>query len=333
MEIIKSYNLYLNSRQATIGGNSNNCTFNINPAITLQNSRNRFVISIPYMEVPYSFNQLSASFNRLGYTFTDGTGTFTDTLVFNVGNYNINQFLSTFLDVLNKSIVTHRPSWLLTYLQATYNPATGHVTFVCTASSTSITFKFSTNYVVGLMLGFPQADRTVSNSSILTSTNKVCCNPVNAIFLRSDTLKFSTAFEAVVGPYQQADILARVPVPTLPNSWIYYRNELKLLLSNSEISSLNFYWSDNLDPLYILDLNGLPYGLQITLEEVQLKETNAFKDLVGTGQIAIPQTIVSERDKTLKELLDLRVKLEKDIEEARKKKQPSAVAVAETPEK
>jgi hypothetical protein len=321
MEIIRSYNLYLNSRQANISGNSNNVTFNCNPAITLSNRANRFLISIPYMEVPYSFNQLSASFNTLGYTFTDGSGTFNRTLVFPVGNYNINQWLATFLDVLNKDIITQRPSWSLTALQATYNSATGRVTFVCTASSTSITFKLSQNYVIALMLGFPQTNQTVSNTSFLISTNKVCVNPVNAIFLRSDSLKFSSSFEAVVSPYQQADILARVPVPTLPNSWIYYRGEVKQMLSNSEISTINLYWSDNLDPLYILDLNGLPYGLQVTIDEVQLKPTNSFQDQVGVAtRIALPAPLVEERERTLKELIAMRAKLEQEIEESKKKK-------------
>lgn len=321
MEIIRSYSLYLNSRQANIGGNSNNVTFNCNPAITLTNRANRFMISIPFMEVPYSFNQLSASFNTLGYTFTDGSGTFNRTLTFPVGNYNITQWLTTFLDVLNKDIITQRPAWSLASLTASYNSATGRVTFVCTAAATTIVFKLSQNYVIALMLGFPQANQTVSNSSFLTSTNKVCCNPVNAIFLRSDSLKFSSSFEAVVAPYAQADIVARVPVTTLPNSWLYYKSDVKQMLSNSEISTINLYWSDNLDPLYILDLNGLPYGLQITIEEVQLKPTNAFQDQIGTAQlVAPPKQLITERDRTVKELLALRDKIEQEIADAKKKR-------------
>jgi len=180
-----------------------------------------------------------------------------------------------------------------------------------------------------LMLGFPQADQTVSNTTFLTSTNKVCANPVNAIFLRSDSLKFASSFEAVVGPYQQADILARVPVPTLPNSWIYYRGEVKQMLSNTEIASINLYWSDNLDPLYVLDLNGLPYGLQITIDEVQLKPTNAGQDQVGVAaKIALPAPLIQERERTLKELVDMRAKLEADIEEAKRKRAEKAQAAA-----
>ena len=328
MDVVRSYSLYLNSRQANIGSTTNNITFNCVPPLTLTNRANRFVISIPYMEVPYSFNQLSSAFNTLDYTFTDMLGSFTRTLTFPVGNYNITQWLTTFLDVLNKDIFTQRPGWLTTYIVASYNSATGRVTMVSTAPTTSITFAFSANYVIALMLGFPQTNQTLSNTSILVSTNKVLCNPVNAIFLRSDSLKFASSFEAVVAPYSQADILARIPVPTLPNSWIYYRSDVRQTLSNTEISTINLYWSDNLDPNYILDLNGLPYGLQITIEEVQIRENNAFKDQVSTGRVAIPTPLLQERDQTLKELTEMRTRLEQQIQEAKKKKAQQAEQLA-----
>jgi len=320
MEIVKTYNLYLNSRQATSGGTSNNCTFNINPAITLSNRANRFLISIPFLEVPYSFNQLSARYNSLGFTFTDGAGTFSSTFTIAVGNYNITQAIAAFIAAINTAILIQRPSWSLTAISLTYNASTNYCTFVLSAVSTSITLKFSSNYVMGLMFGFAPADQIFSNLITLTSTQKVLVNPVNSIFLRSDTLKFGSAFEAVVSPYSQADILARVPVPTLPNSWIYYRSEIKQMLSNFEIAALNFYWSDNLDEAYFLDLNGLPYGLQVTVDEVQLKPTNEGRDKIAAATVALPQSLVQERDKVLDELIATKQRLEKEIEEAKAKK-------------
>lgn len=319
METVKTYTLYLNSRQATIGGNSNNCTFNINPAITLSNRANRFLVSIPFLECPYSFNQLSSVYNTLNFTFTDGTGTFASSATMPVGNYNITNAITAFLAVLNKAILVQRPSWSFTAITLAYNANTNYCTFVLSAANTSITLKFSQNYVMSLMFGFPQVDQTFSNLIVLTSVNKVLVNPVNAIFLRSDSLKFSSSYEAVVGPYQQADILARVPVPTLPNSWIYYRNEGKQMLSNTEITSLNFYWSDNLNEAYFMDLCGLPYGLQIVFEEVQLKPNNAGQDLIDNPVVAIPASLVQERDKVLQDLIETKKKLEAEIHEARLK--------------
>lgn len=320
MEIVRSYNLYLNSRQATTGGNSNNCVFNITPALTLTNRANRFMVSIPFLEVPYSFNQLSSSYNTLNYSFTDSSGTFTGTFGMPVGNYNITNAIAAFLAALNKSILLVRPLWSVAAISLTYNPNTSYCLFIMTALSTSITLKFSQNYVMALMFGFPQADQTFSTTQTLTSVNKVLVNPVNAIFLRSDSLKFGNAWEAVVSPYSQADILARVPVPTLPNSWIYYRNDAKQMLSNSEITSLNFYWSDNLNEAYILDLCGLPYGFQIVFDEVQLKPTNEGRDKIDAPTVAIPKSLVMERDQVLEDLMKERDKLEAEIKAAKEKK-------------
>ena len=326
MEIVKRYDLYLNSRQATIGGNSNNCTFNINPAITLTNRANRFLVSIPFMEVPYSFNQLSVKYNTLGFTFTDSAGTFNSTITIAIGNYNINSAITAFLNALNNAIIVQRPLWVSANLSLTYNPNTSYCLFFVNNVVATITLNFSTNYVMSLMFGFPQVNQTFSDAILLSSTNKVLVNPVNAIFLRSDSLKFGTSFEAVVSPYSQADILARVPVPTLPNSWIYYRSEHRQMLSNSEISSLNFYWSDNLDEAYFLDLCGLPYGLQLTLEEVQLKPNNEGQDKIGLPTVAIPKQLLQERDNILEDLIAEKVKLEKEIadaKEAKKEKEAS----------
>lgn len=317
MEIVKRYDLYLNSRQATIGGNSNNCTFNINPAITLTNRANRFLVSIPFMEVPYSFNQLSSKYNSLGFTFTDGAGTFSSTLTIPIGNYNINSAIIAFLSSLNKAILVQRPLWVSTNISMTYNPNTSYCLLFVNGVTASITLNFSANYVMSLMFGFPQVNQTFSNAILLSSVNKVLVNPVNAIFLRSDSLKFGTSFEAVVSPYSQADILARVPVPTLPNSWIYYRSEHRQMLSNSEIASLNFYWSDNLDEAYFLDLCGLPYGLQLTLEEVQLRPNNEGQDKIGLPTVAIPKQLIQERDNILEDLIAEKVKLEKEIADAK----------------
>ena len=320
MEIIRTYTLYLNSHQATIGGTSNNCTFNITPAITLTNLANRFLVSIPFMEVPYSFNQLNSSYNTLGYTFTDSSGTFNSTITINVGNYNITQFISAFITALTKDIRILRPAWVSANISIVYNSSTGLCTFIMNVSPASITLKFSANYVMSLMFGFPQTNQVFSNSIVLTSVNKVLANPINSIFLRSDTLKFETSFEAVVAPYSQADILARVPVTTLPNSWLYYRSEHKQLLSNTDITTINLYWSDNINPLYILDLVGLPFGLQMTFEEVQIRPNNSYKDKLNRQvPVAVPKKLVQARDKILQELMDEKDKLEKEIEEEKTK--------------
>jgi hypothetical protein len=171
--------------------------------------------------------------------------------------------------------------------------------------------------VLAVCFGFPQTNQTFS-STALTSSNKINVNPVSAIYLRSDTLKFSTSFEAIVAPYTQADILVKIPVPTLPNTIIHYRGDQKQMLSNTEISSLNFYWTDNLDTGFNpIDLRGLNYGIYLTFSEVQIKETNEGKDKIGSAGVAVPQSLLDARDQAVLDLIETKKKLEKEVENAK----------------
>ena len=67
MEIIKSYTLYFNTREANVG-TSNNCTFIFTTPIVLTNTNNRFLISTPMIELPYSFSQVNDTNQNLPYT-------------------------------------------------------------------------------------------------------------------------------------------------------------------------------------------------------------------------------------------------------------------------
>lgn len=325
MEVIKTYSLYLNSREATYQstGNSNNITFNINPAITLSNNKNRFIVCCETCELPYSFNQINSNYNILQYTYNNSTGsdTYDSSLVIPVGNYNVNTLISTFISLLVADINLKRP--LITFypnnLAITYNPNTSLITFAVVGKPTiSFILNFSLNYVLSVCFGFPQTNQTFS-SVALTSSNKINVNPVSAVYLRSDTLKFSTSFEAIVSSYQQADVLVKIPVPTLPNTIIHYRGDQRQMLSNVEISSLNFYWTDNLDTNFNpIDLRGLNYGIYLTFSEVQIKPSNEGLDKLTSEGVGMPKSLVEERDKLLDDLLKTKNKLEKELEEAKK---------------
>jgi len=322
MEIIKTWSLYLDSRQLTIG-NSNNGTFVLNPAITLTNINNRFVVCAEMIELPYSFNQISNNYNTLDYTYTDVSGTYNATLIFPEGNYNINQLISTFIGLLLLDILLHRPSSTLTTksFNIIYNSATSKVTFNITYPTTiSITLKFTMNAVLGGCFGFPATNVTFGTATILTSTNKVDCNPVTAVYLRSESLKFATSYEAIVQPYVISDIICKVPVVTLPNSILYFKSDQKQMINNTELSTLNLYWSDNLSSTYSLDLKGLQYAVYITISEVMIKENNSFADKLGIAEIKPPKQLYEERDKLLLDLLKEKEKLEKEVEEARNAK-------------
>ena len=320
MEIVKSYTLYLNTREANYGS-SNNCTFIFTTPIVLTNTNNRFLISCPMVELPYSFSQVNSTNQNLPYTYVDTNGaghSFTSTMNIPAGNYNINQLLTQLVTSLIADIGS-RPGAPLTTTNFSfiYNAQTGKVSYLMIPPGSyniTITFDFATSYVLGLMLGFPQAAASISAVTTIMSPNKIQVNPITSVYIRSDTLKFQSNYEAIVQTYQNSDILAKIPITTLPNSIIYYRNDIKNMISNKFLADLNLYVSDNLSVLYQLDMQGVNYAIMITIDEVQLKPTNAFQDILHTGVVVTPKDLIQQRDDILHELIAQKEKLEKEIE-------------------
>lgn len=334
MEIIKSYSLYLNTREANVG-NSNNCTFFLTTCpITLTNANNRFLISTPMIELPYSFSQVNTSNYNLPYTYTDTNGgghTFTSTTMnIPIGNYNITQLQAQLVTSLVADIQLNLPGSTLTAnnFVCTYLAQTGKTTMTMSSSGISyavtITLQFSKAYVLGIMNGFPQVNQTFGTSIILVSPNKVMVNPITSVYLRSDTLKFQTNTEAVVALYANSDILAKIPVTTLPNSIIYYRNDYKALITNKEITELNLYLSDNLSTTFTLDMQGVNYGIMVQIDEVSIKPNNAYRDKVELAPLEMPHSLLEERDQLVRELITKKEKLEKEILDAKEANQMAA---------
>lgn len=321
-EIIRSYTLFLNTRQANTG-NSDNCTFLFTTPIVLTNASNRFLISTPMIEFPYAFSQVNVTNYNLPYSYTDtnGAGHSFNSTSMNIpkGNYNINALQTQMILSLLADILTNLPSSTLSASNFvfSYNAQTGSTTMGMTglAYTVIITLKFSLSYVLGIMNGFPQTDQSFSTAVALVSPNKVMVNPITSVYIRSDSLKFQNNYEAIVQSYQNSDVIAKVPITSLPNSIVYYRNDQKSMISNKFIPSLNLYVSDNLSTSYTLNMNGVNYGICIQLDEVQLKPTNAYKDSIGMPSLAPPQALLQQRDQLLNDLLGQREKLEKEIEE------------------
>lgn len=341
-EIIKSYTLYLNTRQANTG-NSDNCTFLFSTPIVLTNANNRFLVSTPMVELPYSFSQVNTTNYNLPYSYTDTNGvghTFNSTTM-NIpeGNYNINALQTQMVLSLLADILLYVPTSTLSAANFvfSYNAQTGSTTMGMTglAYTVSITLQFSLSYVLGIMNGYPQVNQTFGTAATIVSPNKVMVNPITSVYVRSDSLKFQNNYEAIVpipggGPsYQNSDVVCKIPVTTLPNSIIYYRNDQKSMISNKFIPDLNLYVSDNLSSTYTLDMQGVNYGICLQFDEIQLKPNNAYKDTLGTAILAPPQALLQQRDHLLEDLLVQREKLEKEIEEQKRLNQQEVKQVQE----
>ena len=163
------------------------------------------------------------------------------------------------------------------------------------------------------MLGFPTINQTISTSTQLNSVNKVDVNPITSVFIRSDTLKFATSYEAVIQPFTNSDVVCKIPITTLPNSIIFFRSDHKQMVNNTDISSLNLYLSDNLSSTYSLEMNGLPWGMTFNIDEIQIKNNNIGTDKITTTGVRMPPVLTEERDKIINDLIDKKLELEKNI--------------------
>ena len=319
-DVIKSYVLYFNTREAN-SGTSNNCTWRFTTPLILTNTNNRFVISTPMVELPYSFSQVNTTNYNLPYRYVDSNGkSFTSTSM-NVpeGNYNINQLQAQLAASLVADIALYWTGSTITVsnFNFSYSPQTGTTTMSMggLTFTVTITLLFSSSYVIGIMNGFPQVDQTFGTAVTLISPNKVMCNPITSVYIRSENLKYENNYEAIVQSYQNSDVVCKIPVTTLPNSIIYYRNDQKSMISNKFLSDLNLYVSDNLTTSYTLDLQGVNYGISLLIEEVQLKANNAYRDRLTYSGVAVPHQLIQERDNILRDLIAQKEALQREIEE------------------
>jgi hypothetical protein len=326
MEVIKTYSLFLNTREANYG-NSNNCTFVFTTPIVLTNSNNRFTICVKQAEIPYSFSQINANNYDLEYSYTDNQGSgnnYNSKVQFPPGNYNITNLLNELILLLITDIYIKIPSSVISSNNFifSYNNNTNLITFLISGLpyTVSITLKFSTNYTLGVMFGFPQTNQTFGTAIKLTSSNKLNVNPISSIYIRSENIKFLTNFEAIVEQYANSDVLCKVQVQTLPGTLLYVRSDTHLLINNTYIPQLNLYLSDNQTPTYTLQMNGLNYGIQLEINEVMVKPTNSGLDLTQTNEMKPPKEMEDTRDELLKDLLKTKVKLEKELEDKKAKK-------------
>jgi hypothetical protein len=353
MEVVKSYSLYLNTREANYG-NSNNCTFVFTTPFVLTNLNNRFRVSTPMIELPYSFSQLNTNNNRLPYQWKSASfGNFDSSITFAEGNYNITQLIDAFVALLVIDINLNSPTAGITSsnILVSYNQTTSKTSFTYVNASyqATIVLKFDdVGFVVGTMFGFnvntyvpfgtyayspiptpPSPNTILTRANPQVSPNKVMVNPITSVYIRSESLKFESNYEAVVrnitgfgtnsnnnfSNFQNSDIVAKIPINTLPNSIIYFRSDSKAIITNQQLGEINLYVSDNLSPTYNLNLQGLNYGIFLLFEEITIPQLNQYKDKIPTKMVEMGTDLLEERKRLIEDLQKQKEELEKEIKQ------------------
>lgn len=300
MNVIKTYQLYLNTKSAD-QGSSSNCTFIVNPPLVVSHTNNRFLMGVKMAEVPYSFNQLNSEWVNLSISYNGTPRNITLTQ----GNYNANQ-LST---ELITQIVASGLGLLSTNFNITYDATRAKYTFQMVGTGANpMVLNFASNAVLGTMFGMP-TNLTFTTTAVI-STNKINVNPVTSIYIRSNTIKTAATYEEINTPFKTSNILAKIPVPLLPNSIIYFRNDFSTeLIANQTIDTINLFVTDNLSN-NTLDMSGVNYGVMLVVEEIILPEAQET-DKVAT--VGANDSLTAQRDTLLNELMAKKLRLQAEL--------------------
>jgi hypothetical protein len=259
------------------------------------------MMGVKMAEIGYSFNQLNSDWVTLTISY-NGTP---KTLTFTIGNYNAPQLATELIT----QIVASGLGLLSTNFNIVYDSTRAKFSFQMVGTgSNPMVLNFQNNVVLGTMFGGSTTTPLTFTTTAVYSPNKINVNPITSIFIRSNSITTSTSYEQVNTPFKVSNILAKIPVPLLPNSIIYFRNDFSTeLITNMTISNLNLFVSDNLSN-NVLDLSGVNYGLQIVIDEIV--NPDLFKQPTDKISTANPtESLVSQRDQILNELMAKKMKL------------------------
>jgi hypothetical protein len=273
MNIINTYNIFIDSSQR-VSGTTSNFTIQLKKPLTLTKSSNYFICTVRDAQIPFNIQQVNSKNATLAFSITRGT-TYNSSITLTYGNYNILNLLTALSTALTSQIST-LISGFSPNLNFSYNQSYLNITLNITGSdntATSITLNFSTNSSLGYMLGYTSNATFSYNSTNVstnsTSTQNINVNPMNSILIRSSNLNQSQNWESLVEENVVSDILAKVVINSLPNTWLLLNNgNLKITLTNKIIDTIDFYLSSNLD--YGISLNGLNWSCCISFDEIEV---------------------------------------------------------------
>lgn len=270
MNVVNTYNIFLNSKQRD-SGSSNEFIINLLKPITLTNPNNWFTVRVGSAEIPYIFQLINPSNATVHFTVTRGSTTQSGSFTLDSGNYNILNLLDaikTKLIAAIQSAIGYTPTFAFTYSRTT-----GKCTLAMLGNGDAIGCSvtvLNNSPVVMTCLGF-SSSFTFGFSNFSTfpavSTQNVNVAQNNSIFIRSESLIQTSNYEAIVEKSNISDILAKIQVTSLPQSFLIWTNpsDLEVKINNQVIDAISLYLSSSLS--YDLNLQNLDWQCRMTIKE------------------------------------------------------------------
>ena len=258
---IYSTQIYLNSANAVLNNGTlkSDVQFFIQNVINCKRKSSEMRVSLVNGQFPNSFYQINNSNNTIIINSV--------IYVFPNGNYNINNFISTWYNIIGNT-------WILSF-----SSITNKLTFSFT-SSFMITDVFHSLFpVIGLVPGVIY--RSVGNSLSAPSCVNFSGLPRLLISSSSFSLNSKTSYDSAMG-----NIIASVPNNTIQNGIIHYTNytNYKSIFQNSELSSICIIIQDDFENF--IDFNNLDWSLTLQIDIVHevVENIDTVDDIYETAK-------------------------------------------------
>ena len=272
---IQRYNIFINckSNQRSNGTNEE-FNFDLKAPIALTNVNNYFKLKVEMISIPFSFKTINESNNTIQCN-TNGGMNVSLTVNIPYGNYDVN----TLISLVQTSIRVHANITII------YDKATSTISFTTTSN---LAIRIFPCFIMQ-MLGIYELISIVVNDPY-TSEHHVNMCPIQAIMLRSENLRqLQYNVESITMPYDQSDILCRVPITNI-NAYIHYQdNPLEIRILDKIISTINLYLTDD-NSYDTLNLYSLPWTVVISIREIHNEDdhekliSNVKNDVVQPQQ-------------------------------------------------
>lgn len=214
--------------------------FNIPNLIRKEDDIEYIMFSVPYAIIPVSFYTINETNNTLVYSITNPTAT-NATITFPSGNYNANQFITTFLAIKNAA---HNLTITLDQVTSKFSVfnTTGNITLRA-ASTCDFIMGFSDD-VVGTASGGGQVARCprVCNFLPLPRINMRCNNLANSV---------------MTGIQQTNDLVITIPNNSKPNGEIVYTNSSNIQMLFQQETLSTFVVSFTNETGQLINFNGV----------------------------------------------------------------------------
>ena len=236
---------------------------NLKETITIEDDEVAFM-SIDNACVPISFYHCNHLSNKIKITEHDATHDNTFDILFDYGNWSIDELVYYLIDKLNTQTT------LSIVYNVVYKKATNKLTISTTTLNKTITFDFMDPSSCYQLLGFYFQKYYLTSITPLTSDRCINVEPITQLNLRVVDYIFDR-FDMYAGT--KSNVLTQIPIDGSPNDIIYLNSpspQLKIInkkyINSFHISLTDVYSSDR-----IIDLNGIHWQFSLIIT-VQKKE-------------------------------------------------------------